>query len=123
MVDWRSTSWATSNFQASLEIGVIHTGSGLVAAHHMANWVIESPSENIFELQQTALEGNDEMVSGFLKGAVGDEVASDTSYHCTDLQRLAWLRPHYRLSHAVSRSEKLRATVNEVRSHPDIARK
>lgn len=66
-----------------------HIGSGLAAAHHMANWVIKSPSESIFELQQMTLEGSDGMLFGFPKGAVGDEAASGTSYHCMDLQRLA----------------------------------
>ena len=78
-----------NSFQVSLEIDVTHIGSGPVAAHHMANWAIMSPSESISELQQTALEENDETVCGFLKGVVGDEAASGTSCHYKDLQRLA----------------------------------
>jgi hypothetical protein len=89
VVDWRSTSWATNSFQASLEIDVIHTGSGLVAAHHMANWVITSPSANISELLQTVLEVSGGTLFGFPRDAVGDEAASDISYHYMDLQRLA----------------------------------
>jgi hypothetical protein len=40
------------------------------------------------------------------KGVVGGEAASGISYHCKDLQRLAWLHPHSRLLPAVSQSEK-----------------
>jgi len=82
-------NWATNNFQVSLEIDVMHIGSGLVAVHHMVNWAIKSPSVSIFELRQTALEVSDGRLFGFLRGAVGDEAASGTSYHCKDLRRLA----------------------------------
>ena len=75
--------------QVLLEIDGTHIGSGLVAAHHMANWAIMSPWESISELPQTVLGESDETVFGFLKGVVGDEAASGTSCHCRDLQRLA----------------------------------
>ena len=80
-------NWATYNFRVSLETDVSHIGP--VAVHHMVSWGIKSPSANIFELRQTALEANDGRVFGFPRGAVGDEAASDISYHCRDLQRLA----------------------------------
>jgi hypothetical protein len=82
-------SWAMNNCQVSLEIDVTHTDSDPVATHHMVNWEIKSPSASISELQQTALETNDAKVFGYPKDAVGDEVASGTSYHCKGLQRLA----------------------------------
>jgi hypothetical protein len=55
----------------------------------MVNWEIKSPSASISELQQTALETNDAKVFGYPKDAVGGEAASDTSYYCKGLQRLA----------------------------------
>lgn len=70
-------------------IGVNRTGFGLVAVHHMGNWVIVSPSASIFELRRRALEVNDGRVFGFPKGAAGDGAASGISYHCMGLQRLA----------------------------------
>jgi hypothetical protein len=82
-------NWVMNNCQVSLGIDVTHTGSGLVAAHHMANWVITSPSANISELLQTVLEVSDGTLFGFPRDAVGDEAASDISYHYMDLQRLA----------------------------------
>jgi hypothetical protein len=82
-------NWVMNNFQVSLEIDESHIGFDLVAARHKASWVIKSPSVSIFELRQTVLEGNDGRVFGSLRGAVGDEVAWGTSYHCRDLQRLA----------------------------------
>jgi hypothetical protein len=80
-------NWAMYNFPVSLETDVSHIG--LVAVHHMASQGIKSPSASIFELRQTALEANDGRVFGFPRGAVGDEAASDISYRCKDLQRLA----------------------------------
>jgi hypothetical protein len=80
-------NWAMYNFPVSLEIDVSHIG--LVAVHHMVNRGIKSPSASIFALRQTALEVNYGRVFGFPRGAVGDEAASDTSYHCRDPQRLA----------------------------------
>jgi hypothetical protein len=113
----------TNSFQASLVIDVTHTDSGLVAAHHTANLAIMSPSVNISELLQRALEVSDGPLLDLQRGVVGDEAAWGTSYHCKDLQRPAWLRPHSRLARAVSRSEKLLLKENVRRFHLDIARK
>jgi hypothetical protein len=78
-----------NSFQVSLVIDVTHTDSGLVAAHHMANLAIMSPSASTSELQQMVLEVSDGSLLDFQRDVVGGEVASGISYHCKDLQRPA----------------------------------
>jgi hypothetical protein len=102
---------------------VTHTDSGLVAVHRTANLVIMSPSASISEPPQRVLEVSDDSLLDLQRGVVGDEAAWGTSYHCKDLQRLAWLHPHSRLSRSMSWWEKLLLSENVRRCHLDIARR
>jgi len=94
VVDWRSKSLRRNNFQALLVTGEVHllvirTDSDLGGPFRKVNSVIVSPLESIFELPLKVLAADDVVLLDRQIGAVGGEVASDTSCHCMGPQRLA----------------------------------
>lgn len=86
-------SSAKNNFPVSWVTGVAcqvvnHIGPG-AGQHHTASWAIMSPWASIAELQSMVLGENDAKKFVLPRDVAGDEVASDTSCHYMDLQRLA----------------------------------
>lgn len=94
VVDWRNKSLGMNNFQALLVTGEVHllvirTDSDLGGAFRMVNSAIMPPLESIFELPPRVLAGIGVMLLDCQIGAVGGEVASDTSCHYMGPRHLA----------------------------------